>query len=181
MAKSDSGGIDDVIGDSIEEQTGHSQFSTRSMDDVFELYEELLDASEQPKERVQIPKQAVPVLPDRFDRTLLADIPDDAVGSYRDMEAPTDSVHVHEFHDHWELHIDAFNPHYYPIKHAVADASLTRYTSKQMYSVTADTVGGLRRLFVGASRAGTKGTRTLGRYLFQSASAGMTRLRPSRK
>lgn len=176
MASKHSGRHDEttVVRSNTEQQTLLLDESTG--EDVFALYKQVLDSGESQKEYVTVSKHVVSELPDRFEPTLLADIPEGAVKSYRDMEASTESLHIHEFSDHWELHVDAFNPHYYPVRHAVADASFTRYTSKQVSSLSLGTVRHVREIASDASRLSVLGTRTVGRQLFEATTAGVSRI-----
>lgn len=87
-------------------------------------YEQVLDSGTVSEGVVQIPKWRLPTLPDRFERTWLAKLPDGAIDSYRDMDSRVDSVHINEFPAYWELHIDSFNPHYYPVAHVCTDTEI---------------------------------------------------------
>jgi hypothetical protein len=91
--------------------------------DLVWLYEQFLDSA-YGVERVQIPKWRVPTLPARFERTWLGTVPEGAIDSYRDMGARTESAHINEFPAYWELHVDSFNPHYYPVSHVLADTDV---------------------------------------------------------
>lgn len=93
--------------------------------DTIRTYEMLLEPGDEPPDHLLIPKYVVPTLPDRFERTYLAAKPTDAIASYRDMDARLESAHVHEYPGHWELHVDRFNPHYYPVEHVVADTAVS--------------------------------------------------------
>jgi hypothetical protein len=68
-----------------------------------------------------VPKRLAPELPDEFSRSRLAVRREGAVASYRD-DRRTDSVHVVEYPDRWELHVDRFNPRYLPLLHVAVDA-----------------------------------------------------------
>jgi len=68
-----------------------------------------------------ISKSVVDAVPDAFTRTRLAARREDAVASYRDGRR-RDSVHVVEYPDRWELHIDRYNPRYEPVGHVLVDA-----------------------------------------------------------
>lgn len=46
-----------------------------------------------------------------------------AVDSYRD-DQETQSVHAIQYEDCWKLHLDAVNPRYDPVGHAIKDATL---------------------------------------------------------
>jgi hypothetical protein len=96
--------------------------------------------------RLTVSKSVVDEVPDAFTRTRLAAARDDAVASYRDGRR-RDSVHVVEYPDRWELHIDRFNPRYEPVGHVLVDAP----------EQTAEAVGealGLDRLFGAGRRVG---------------------------
>ncbi|WP_254831876.1 hypothetical protein [Haloglomus salinum] len=71
--------------------------------------------------RLTVSKSVVDEVPDEFTRTRLAAVREDAVASYRDGRR-RDSVHVVEYPDRWELHIDRFNPRYEPVGHVLVDA-----------------------------------------------------------
>lgn len=71
--------------------------------------------------RLTISKSVVDEVPDEFTRTRLAAAREDAVASYRDGRR-RDSVHVVEYPDRWELHVDRYNPRYEPIGHVLVDA-----------------------------------------------------------
>lgn len=68
-----------------------------------------------------VSKSVVGAVPDVFTRTRLAARREDAVASYRDGRR-RDSVHVVEYPDRWELHIDRYNPRYEPVGHVLVDA-----------------------------------------------------------
>lgn len=96
--------------------------------------------------RLTVSKRVVDEVPDEFTRTRLAAAREGAVASYRDGRR-RDSVHVVEYPDRWELHIDRFNPRYEPVGHVLVDAP----------EQTAEAVGealGLDRLFGAGRRVG---------------------------
>jgi len=140
------------------------------------FYERTLDPNGTPKEKVQIPKAVLPSLPDRFKRTRLAKMPDGSVGSYRDMNASVHSSHIHEYPDHWELHVDCFNPHYRPIEHALVD---TGVSGQAWDTVTALLVGTLatltvtRDLTVESSRLGDLEFGSVGTALLDATLTGL--------
>lgn len=68
-----------------------------------------------------VPKRLAPELPEEFSQSRLAVRREGARASYRD-DRRTDSVHVVEYPDRWELHIDRFNPRYLPLLHVAVDA-----------------------------------------------------------
>ncbi|WP_135852598.1 hypothetical protein [Halorussus salinus] len=76
-------------------------------------------------EKVTIPKDEVPELPEYFEEHAPANElqEDGALRSYRDDE-PEDSVHVIEYEDCWKVHLDDHNPRHRPVKHLVEDAPL---------------------------------------------------------
>lgn len=92
--------------------------------DLVWAHEQLLGSEAETGTKTQIPKWVVPTLPARFERTWLGVLPEGAVDSYRDMAARTDSAHINEFPGYWELHVDSFNPHYYPVSHVLADTDV---------------------------------------------------------
>lgn len=71
--------------------------------------------------RLTVAKSVVDEVPDSFSRTRLAARREDAIASYRDNRR-RDSVHVVEYPDRWELHIDRYNPRYEPVGHVLVDA-----------------------------------------------------------
>ncbi|WP_254823425.1 hypothetical protein [Haloglomus halophilum] len=71
--------------------------------------------------RLTVSKTVVDEVPDEFTRTRLAAVREDALASYRDGRR-RDSVHVVEYPDRWELHIDRYNPRYEPLGHVLVDA-----------------------------------------------------------
>lgn len=89
----------------------------------FEPYEQMLRQSDQPK--VEVPKREVPTLPPRFEEHYPANGMQDngAQASYRD-DRKEDSVHVIEYPDYWEIHIDDANPRFQDkqLDHLVNDA-----------------------------------------------------------
>jgi hypothetical protein len=109
------------------------------------FYERTLDPHGTPKEKAEIPKEVLPALPDRFERTRLAKRPENSLSSYRDMNASVHSSHIHEYPDHWELHVDCFNPHYRPVEHALVDTGIS---GQAWDTVTALLVGTLATLTV---------------------------------
>lgn len=142
-----------------------------------DFYEDTLDPNGTPKEKVEIPKEMLPALPNRFERTRLAKMPDGSLGSYRDMEASVQSSHIHEYPDHWELHVDCFNPHYRPIEHAMVD---TGVSGQAWDTVTALLVGTLatltvtRDLTLESSQLGDLEIGSMAMTLVESALAGLS-------
>lgn len=92
----------------------------------FEPYEQALRETDQSK--VKVPKSDVPSLPSRFKEYYPANgmQDEDAQASYRDNRKE-DSVHVIEYSDHWEIHIDAANPRHKDkqLEHLMNDAPAT--------------------------------------------------------
>lgn len=92
----------------------------------FEPYEQALRETDQSK--LEVPKSEVPSLPSRFEEhypaTGMQD--EDAQASYRD-NWKEDSVHVIEYSNHWEIHIDAANPRHRDkqLEHLMTDAPAT--------------------------------------------------------
>lgn len=109
------------------------------------FYERTLDPHGTPKEKAEIPKEVLPALPERFERTRLAKRPEGSLASYRDMNASLTSSHIHEYANHWELHVDCFNPHYRPVEHALVDTGIS---GQAWDTVTALLVGTLATLTV---------------------------------
>lgn len=74
-------------------------------------------------EKMEIPKMEVDELPDEFEEAYPANAMQDgnAVASYRDNESE-DSVHVIEYDNHWEAHLDDVNPKHDPLRHLLSDA-----------------------------------------------------------
>lgn len=73
-------------------------------------------------EKVRIDKELISELPPRFEESYPANaMQDDAVASYRSTEED-DVVHIIEYEEYWELHLDEFNPKHDPIKHLINDA-----------------------------------------------------------
>ncbi len=104
--------------------------------------------------RLTVSKSVVDEVPDEFTRTRLAAVREDAVASYRDGRR-RDSVHVVEYPDRWELHIDRFNPRYEPVGHVLVDAP----------EQTAEAVGealGLDRVLGFGRRVGRRAAATRG-------------------
>ena len=65
-----------------------------------------------------IREEALP-LPDYLHKSDLG-ISKGAICQYRD-DRPTNSLHIHEFPNYFLVHVDAFNPEYYPVAHGVID------------------------------------------------------------
>lgn len=73
-------------------------------------------------EKVRIDRELISELPPRFEESYPANaMQDDAVASYRSTEED-DVVHIIEYEEYWELHLDEFNPKHDPIKHLINDA-----------------------------------------------------------
>jgi len=74
-------------------------------------------------EKVRIDKALISELPPRFEESYPANAMQDdgAVASYRSTDE-NDVVHIIEFEDYWELHLDEFNPRHDPLKHLLNDA-----------------------------------------------------------
>jgi hypothetical protein len=68
--------------------------------------------------RYNIPKEAVPQLPECFQRTILGEM---VRGSGRQFRGPH-GAHVHEFQDRWMLHRDQVDAKEDPLGHLVQDA-----------------------------------------------------------
>lgn len=92
----------------------------------FEPYEQTLRRTDQSK--VKVPKREVSTLPARFEEHYPANgMQDDgAQASYRD-DRKKDSVHVIEYPEYWELHLDDANPRFQDkqLDHLVNDAPAT--------------------------------------------------------
>jgi hypothetical protein len=71
--------------------------------------------------RLNVSKSVSGDVPDEFTRTRLASRPEGAIASYRDRRR-RDSVHIVEYPDRWEIHVDRFNPRYEPLGHVLVDA-----------------------------------------------------------
>lgn len=144
----------------------------------FGVYERALRAEETPVDRITVPKYEVPSLPDRFERTWLADVPEGAVASYRDMDAAVSSTHVHEFPGYWELHVDQFNPHYRPVEHALADSELSELTWEPLTTIAVSTVGTLdlaSDLALDAAGLGSRQVRAVGETALKEVVRGVVR------
>ena len=59
------------------------------------------------------------VLPNDFHESTLG-LAKGAIRQFRDTRE-TNSLHVHEFSDHYLAHVDTFNPEYHPVAHGVID------------------------------------------------------------
>lgn len=74
-------------------------------------------------EKVQVPTEYAPELPERF----VSHVPanelqnDGAISSYRD-DREEKSTHVIEYDDYWQLHLDEVNPRFDAAGHLVKDA-----------------------------------------------------------
>jgi len=75
------------------------------------------------EEKVDISKSVVGELPDHFEESYPANAMQNegAIGSHRD-DRERNSLHVIEYEDKWEVHIDEHNPKYAPLKHLMQDA-----------------------------------------------------------
>lgn len=74
------------------------------------------------EKRVTIGKELLPELPRRFEESYPANAMwrVGSVASYRSTRKG-ETVHIIEFEDHWELHLDDFNPIHDPWKHLLYD------------------------------------------------------------
>lgn len=72
-----------------------------------------------PTTNIELPKQ-VDVPPHFFESRLASD--KGAKTSYRENR-PQNSLHLREYDDQYTVHVDRFNPHHHPIRHAVYDAA----------------------------------------------------------
>lgn len=70
-------------------------------------------------EFVRIEKEEALPLPSFFHETDLG-LAKGATRQLRDNCA-TNSLHIHEFDDHFLAHVDLFNPEYHPVAHGVVD------------------------------------------------------------
>ena len=80
---------------------------------------------------MEVPKSAVPSsVPKNFKQSDLS-LHLGAQKVYREERA-TDSVQLRVYEDKYTLQLDRYNPQYYPIKHAVYDA--TEYTAAALFA-----------------------------------------------
>jgi hypothetical protein len=93
--------------------------------------------------RLTISKSVVDEVPESFSRSRLTARREDAVASYRDSRR-RDSVHVVEYPDRWELHIDRYNPRYEPVGHVLVDAP-EQTAQAVLGSLGLDRLPGLRK------------------------------------
>lgn len=143
---------------------------------TFSVYESLLEGTGAEGKKLKLPKWQVPTLPERFERTWLATFPGGAIASYRDMESAVNSTHVNEFPGYWEVHVDAFNPHYYPVEHALVDAELVSVTADsvaEMLDGTRSTIEQTGELVRSGSQLGSVGSLAVGRLLVEPTAAGV--------
>jgi hypothetical protein len=90
--------------------------------DVDEIEQHVTHLEPGDGEKVQIDKELLSELPPRFEESYPANaMQDGAEASYRSTEEG-DVVHVIEYEEHWEVHLDEFNPKHDPIKHLINDA-----------------------------------------------------------
>jgi hypothetical protein len=93
--------------------------------------------------RLNVSKAVSGEIPDGFSRSRLASRPEGALASYRDRRR-RDSVHIVEYPDRWEIHVDRFNPRYEPLGHVLVDAP--EQTAREVASLTGlDDLFGLGR------------------------------------
>lgn len=72
---------------------------------------------------ISVPKAAVPNLPPRYTEVGISThlLDGDAIRAYRDNR-PRQSVHVIEYSERWDLHVDAIHPGHDALGHLRADA-----------------------------------------------------------
>lgn len=71
--------------------------------------------------RLSVSKRVVDEVPEAFTPTRLSAPREGALASYRD-DRRRDSVHIIEYPDRWEFHVDRYNPRYEPVGHVLVDA-----------------------------------------------------------
>jgi hypothetical protein len=71
--------------------------------------------------QLTVSKTVADEVPPEFTRSRLAARREGAVASYRDSRR-RDSVHIVEYPDRWELHVDRYNPRREPLGHVLVDA-----------------------------------------------------------
>jgi hypothetical protein len=71
--------------------------------------------------QLTVSKTVADEIPPEFTRSRLAARREGAVASYRDSRR-RDSVHIVEYPDRWELHVDRYNPRREPLGHVLVDA-----------------------------------------------------------
>lgn len=124
---------DELVGIGVEaaiEKTTENEFSER-----------IRELRRSNKEKISFPKGIACNPPSRFTPTAMALPRDEAIQSYRD-DRVTNSIHLVEYPNHWEIHEDTINPEHGPkhaVLHAIADAP----------EETAETIITLSRLLEG--------------------------------
>lgn len=68
---------------------------------------------------IKIPKQEMIQFPPDVHESKMG-LSKGAIRQYRDRHA-TQSLHIHEFSDHYLVHVDAFNPEDHPVAHGMMD------------------------------------------------------------
>jgi len=86
----------------------------------FSQYEAL---AHQQNQTILASKADAPVLPPRYSEVQISShlLDADAIRAYRDNR-PSQSIHVIEYEDRWELHVDELNPKYDALGHLQRDA-----------------------------------------------------------
>jgi hypothetical protein len=89
-----------------------------------EFSERIQELRRSEKEKISFPKKIAHRPPSRFTPTPLALPRDKAIQTYRD-DRVTNSIHLVEYPNRWEIHEDTINPEHGPkhaVLHAIADA-----------------------------------------------------------
>ncbi len=82
-------------------------------------WEEIRSQCIQQGESVRIDKKPGLSLPSYFHETNMG-ISKGELRQFRD-DNPTQSLHIHEFSDHYLAHVDIFNPKFHPLAHGILD------------------------------------------------------------
>lgn len=82
-------------------------------------WEEIREECIRTGEFITVQKADAQELPDFFEETHMG-LSKGELRQFRDNRA-TQSLHIHEFPDHYVVHVDLFNPKFHPVAHGILD------------------------------------------------------------